>query len=98
MVRKKTIVGVSVQSHACVPIRVSCPIALAPQALHPNPSKLQVLGGLHKSGKTEGKWRNFMEFQIRRTRDIFRESESGVDWLDQSARLPVWWVSPLWFS
>lgn len=41
-------------------------------------------------GRVDDRWREFMAFQIQRARDIFKDAENGVDFLDPSARWPVW--------
>lgn len=42
------------------------------------------------TGKIDDRWRQFMGFQISRTRQIFADAEAGVDQLAPDARLPVW--------
>lgn len=49
-----------------------------------------MVAGLAHNGKVDERWQAFMKFQIARARDYFSVSESGVDLLDQKARLPVW--------
>jgi phytoene synthase len=52
----------------------------------------EVLRGMFSStnGKIDDRWTAFMQFQIARARDIFREAEEGVNLLSQDARYPVW--------
>ena len=52
----------------------------------------QVLDGMLVEGAVDGRWKQFMEFQIRRARACFAEAESGIDFLDKDARWPVWYV------
>jgi 15-cis-phytoene synthase len=53
---------------------------------------LQVVNGMFSTttGRIDDRWRRFMQFQIKRTRDIFASAEAGVDQLAPDARLPVW--------
>lgn len=55
-------------------------------------SESEVVGGMFAAttGKIDDRWRAFMHFQIKRTRDIFANAEAGVDQLAPDARLPVW--------
>ena len=52
----------------------------------------QVVNGMFSTttGRIDDRWRRFMQFQIKRTRDIFASAEAGVDQLAPDARLPVW--------
>ncbi len=52
----------------------------------------QVVNGMFAAttGKIDDRWRQFMGFQISRTRQIFADAEAGVDQLAPDARLPVW--------
>ena len=57
-----------------------------------NISEEEVLAGLHSpsSGRMDDRWRQFMKFQSARARQLFEDAESGVDFLDDKARWPVW--------
>ncbi len=42
------------------------------------------------AGKLNPQWRSLMAFQLKRAREWFSRSESGVRWLSADARWPVW--------
>ena len=42
------------------------------------------------TGKVDDRWRAFMQFQIARAREVFKEAEDGVNCLHEDARWPVW--------
>lgn len=41
-------------------------------------------------GKINNQWKNLMAYQLRRAREWFQTSESGIKWLSGDARWPVW--------
>ena len=57
-----------------------------------NIEEREVLQGLfaRSTGQIDDRWVQFMQFQIRRARKYFDESELGVNFLDANARYPVW--------
>ena len=42
------------------------------------------------AGKINNAWKALMEFQLKRAREWFSLSESGVRWLSADARWPIW--------
>ncbi len=41
-------------------------------------------------GVVDDRWRELMQFQIRRTREVYAKAEKGISYLAPDARLPVW--------
>lgn len=41
-------------------------------------------------GVVDDRWRELMQFQIRRTREFYAKAEKGISYLAPDARLPVW--------
>ena len=41
-------------------------------------------------GVVDDRWRELMQFQIRRTREVYAKAEKGISYLARDARLPVW--------
>ena len=41
-------------------------------------------------GKINNQWKNLMAYQLRRAREWFQTSETGIKWLSGDARWPVW--------
>lgn len=52
----------------------------------------EVVKGLYDptTGQVDNRWKEFMKFQIARAREIFKESEKGINALHVDARWPVW--------
>lgn len=63
----------------------------------PRPTPPQVLNGTlfaASTGRIDDRWRSFMQFQIARARQVFKDAEDGVNMLAPEARWPVWCVPP----
>lgn len=41
-------------------------------------------------GVVDDRWQGLMQFQIRRTREVYAKAEKGISYLAPDARLPVW--------
>ena len=41
-------------------------------------------------GVVDERWRQLMQFQIQRTREVYAKAEKGISYLAPDARLPVW--------
>jgi 15-cis-phytoene synthase len=64
------------------------------------PREEMVFYGIHESdiagGKVNKGWRQFMRFQIQRTRDLYEESWSGIKFLESEGRLAIGAASALY--
>ena len=64
------------------------------------PREEMVFYGIHESdiagGKVSKGWRQFMRFQIQRTRDLYEESWSGIKFLEPEGRLAIGAASALY--
>ncbi len=64
------------------------------------PREEMVFYGIHETDIAEGKvnkgWRQFMRFQIQRTRDLYEESWSGIKFLEPEGRLAIGAASALY--